>query len=82
MELEKELEYYEKIKDKLLRESKEKVALIKGEELVGVYSNEMEAYEAGVDKFGAEPFLIRLIVEEQRPETIPAVFVEGLLADL
>jgi hypothetical protein len=42
-------------------------ALIKGEELVGVYDTDDDALDAGYERFGLGLFLIQPITTEERP---------------
>lgn len=65
--LEQEIRYFEGRKAELLKHHNGKFALVKGEELAGVYDTPQRAYEEGLDKYGLEPFLVRRIapVEEE-----------------
>lgn len=82
MELEKELKYFESIKDELLKYHEGKYALIKDEKLIDTFTKMEEAYEAGVKKFGAEPFLIKRIVKEESTESIPSLMTGAICAHL
>ena len=42
-----------------------KFALIKGTEIVGLFDNDMDAYEVGISKFGNVPFLIIRVSKEE-----------------
>lgn len=57
--LEKEFEYYLKNKGKLVKEYEGKYIVIKGEEVVGVYDSELEAYQTSKDKYSLGTFLIQ-----------------------
>ena len=72
MALERELAYYEKRKADLLETHKNQFALMKGEELIGVYPTFEEAFRVGAVKFGAEEFLIQQILESS-PVNIIAI---------
>jgi hypothetical protein len=73
MELEKELKYFESIKQDLLAKQHEgKFALIKGEKLFDTFSRSEDAYAEGVKRFGKAPFLIKQVLREDRTEHIPA----------
>ncbi len=77
-DLEQELEYFEKQKEELLKHHEGHFALIKGEKLVGTFTTEQEAYEAGVGRFGTEPFLIKRVVKDEDVTHFPALCL-GLL---
>lgn len=65
MALETELSYFTKIKEDLLKNHPGKFALIKGEELVGVFDTPANAYDEGVKKFGREPFMVKRVSETE-----------------
>jgi hypothetical protein len=76
--LETELAYFNRRKDELVRDHAGQYVLIKGEELVGAFPTEAQAYEAGLERFGNQPFLIkRAAVEEQAANYLALRF--GLL---
>ena len=64
---ERELNFFERERMRLLSRAKGKFALIKGEELIGIYDTEIEAVRAGYQRFGNEPFLAKLIAEADIP---------------
>jgi hypothetical protein len=64
MPLEKEIETFNKRKEELLKTYKDKFALIYGEEFIDCFDTAENAYEAGVQKFGKSPFLVKRISEE------------------
>jgi len=76
--LEKEMTYYAKHRDELLQHYKNLYVLIKGEELIGAFTTDAEAYQAGVEQFGDEPFLIKRVTRDEEIEHIPALSL-GLL---
>ena len=82
MTLEKELKYFESMKDELLKHHKDKYALIKDETLVGTFTKMEEAYEEGVKKFGKEPFLIKRIIENEPPESLPSLMTGAISAHI
>ncbi len=71
--LKNELDYFNKIKDDLLKTNNGQYALIKDENLEGSFTTFPEAYEAGVVRFGTESFLVKQIIEQQQPQQIPAL---------
>lgn len=78
MPLEKELSYYNSIRDDLIKNHEGKFALIKGETLVGTFDRAESAYTEGVKLFGNQAFLVKQILREEPVETIPALTV-GLM---
>ena len=75
MPLEIELKFFAQHKDEWLLHYKGKVALVKGEELVGTFTTETEAFTAGVQKFGNISFLVKTIEEKERLIQFPALAV-------
>ncbi len=78
MPLERELGYYTNHRDDLLQHYENQFVLIKEEELVGAFTTEAEAYQAGVQRFGNQPFLIKRVVRDEEIEHLPALSL-GLL---
>jgi hypothetical protein len=56
MALDRELQTYQKLKDTLLQNHEGKFALIKGDELIGVFDSTENAYEHAVKLLVASPF--------------------------
>ena len=73
MALEREIAYFNSIKPKLLESQRGQFALVKGEELIGTFTKDQEAYEAGVKRFGKQAFLIKQILPEEPKETLPTL---------
>jgi hypothetical protein len=73
--LKKELETYEKNKERLIKESLNKFVLIKAGEIIGIYESQSDALDEGYKEFGIEPFLVKGIVEIDRPQNL----VSGLV---
>jgi hypothetical protein len=61
MALEHELETFERELPRLLSESPGKYALIKGNEVAGVWSTYEDAIQDGYSRFDLEPFLVKQI---------------------
>ena len=80
--IKKELDHFERVKKDLLKSDKGKIALIKGETLVGTFTTLEEAYKEGVRRFGKDPFLIKPILEVEQVQTIPALSARLIHADL
>ena len=76
-----ELEYYEANKDDILNHHKGSFVLIRGREFIGAYTTEAEAYDAGVERFGDEAFLIRHAIEGAETAYFPALTLSVLHAD-
>ena len=74
--LSKELETYEKNKPKLLKDSRGKFALIKGEEVVNVFDTYADAVKVGIDKFGNSPFLVKQILEVDQPQNFTSNLIK------
>lgn len=78
VELKQERDFYEANKAEYLRLYKGKFVLIRDKELHGSFDSFDAAYNAGVDKFGNAPMLIRRVEEQDPTENIPAYYL-GLL---
>jgi hypothetical protein len=76
MLLEKELATFERELPRLLPAFKGQFALVHGDSVDSIWKTEDEAYIAGCDCFGVEPFLVMLIEEHEPPlpvlQDIPA----------
>ena len=65
MALEKELETFAAMKDQLVANHLGKYALIHGSDFLGAFDTPENAYQEGVTKFGRDPFLVKLIGEQE-----------------
>jgi hypothetical protein len=65
--LDRELEVYRRELPRLVREHPGEFVLIRGDEVVGFWESEGQAYEAGCERFGPEPFLVRQVREAEQP---------------
>jgi len=66
--LEKELETYTRELPRLLAEGKQgKYVLIRGEEVGGVFATRDAGLDAGYDRYGLRPFLVKEITERETP---------------
>ena len=65
--LQAELEEFERLRMTLVDRAPGKYALVKGNDLVGTFSTELEAIREGYRRFGNEPFLVKHIVEADVP---------------
>ena len=68
MALENEKEFYKQHRDEWLPRHEGKVAVIKGEELIGVFDTIEDAYEEAVRRLGNELFLIARILNGARAD--------------
>ena len=73
--LERELKYYQEHKEELLQRCEGSFVLIAGEEMIGSYATEGEAYEAGLERLGNQAFLIRRVTKEEETVQFPALAV-------
>ena len=79
--LDQEIKYFNEHLDAWLKEFPGKIALVKGQELIGTYDTEAEALTEGARRYKLESFLVRRI-ERNRPEIqIPALTLGILNAD-
>ena len=63
--LEKELAYFKKNQDELRSKNPSGgFAVIRGEELLGIWLNRTDAIKTGVQKWGAVPFLVKDINDD------------------
>lgn len=62
--LQAELDYFEERREELCRDHLGKFAVVKGRAVHGLYETDMEAFEAGVQMFGPEPFMIKEVETE------------------
>ncbi len=79
--LAQERKYYGEHLEEWLKRYSGRVALVKGDELVGVYNTEDEALTEGARRFGRESFLVRRVVPTQEEIRIPALTLGLLNAD-
>ncbi len=79
MVLERELAYFSAHKDELLENHEGQFVLVKDETLVGAFTTEKEAYEAGLERLGNQPFLIKRVVREEDETAHFPALVLGVL---
>jgi len=66
-ELDTELRYFNEHRSNLLRDAAGKFALVKGQELIGVFDSENAAIRHGYEALGNVPFLVKQITEVDIP---------------
>lgn len=71
MILDHEMATYEAKRAALLEKHAGRYVLIHGDEIVGMWDAEAEAFEEGYRRFLFEPFLIHRIVAEEKPIFVP-----------
>lgn len=69
----REMMCFEKRKADLLDRAEGQYVLIKGDELLGIFSSQKEAVKEGYRRLGNVPFLVKLIVDEEQPITITSL---------
>jgi len=82
MELEKELEFYKSQYKELLSHYENQFVLIKGDKLLGSFTTDLEAYKAGLERLGNQPFLIKRVVKGEEIDRAPALVLGLLNANL
>jgi len=82
MELEKELEFYKSQYKRLISLYENKFVLIAGNKLLNCFTTEAEAYEAGLEELGNQPFLIKKVIKGEDIERAPALVLGLLNANL
>jgi hypothetical protein len=75
MELDRELETFQKELPRLLKDYAGKYALVFGDRVDSIWDTEEEALDAGDDRFGLAPYLVKRILKEEPvlKTTIPIV---------
>lgn len=73
--LQTELAFYTKHKQEYLSNYKGQFVLIKRETFVGAFTTEAQAYKAGIEQFGNQPFLIKQVVEDNDTVSYPALSI-------
>lgn len=76
--LQTEPQFYETNKQEYLKLYTGQVVLIKGEQFIGSFTTEKEAYGAGVEQFGNQPFFIKQVLENDAAVSYPALTVGAL----
>lgn len=66
--LKQELKTYEENKAELVKNNNGKYVLIKGKEIVKIFSTDEEAVTFGIKKFGNVPFLVKKIQEVEQTQ--------------
>lgn len=81
MALEKELDTFRKNQPQWSQAYGGKFVLVVNEELVGVYDDPGTAYEAGIERFGNIPMLIKQVRKDDETAFMPALTLGLIHAD-
>jgi hypothetical protein len=73
MALDDELRTFETHRSEWLQHHRGKFALIKGTEVAEFFDSAERAFAEGIERWGNVSFLIKQIVESERPECLPAL---------
>lgn len=76
--LQTERDFYDAHKQEYVKVYKNQFVLIKDENFIGAFTTEAEAYKAGVEHFGNQPFLIKQVVENDGTVSFPALTVGAI----
>jgi len=82
MELEEELKFFESKRAEWLEEYRDKYVLIKGKELIDVFTSLEDAYKEGVKRYGNQPFFIKKVSEVEPTEITPSLMLGVTRANL
>jgi len=77
-----ELSAFEKRKAELLEFCEGRFAVLKGEHFLGAFDSHLAAYSAGLKEWGNVPFLIKQVLRQERSETMPALVLGLIHANL
>lgn len=61
MELELEIQTYESQRDELMRQHSGRFVVIAGKDVLGTYDTQEDALDAGYERVGLKPFLVKRI---------------------
>ena len=61
--LEREFQTFEARKSELVKDHAGKFVLIKNDDIIGIFDDELEAIKQGADRFGQVPFLVNEITD-------------------
>ncbi len=76
--LDTERQYYATHMDEWSKTNAGRFAVVKGEELAGMFATINEALAAGASRYGLSPFLVRRVGDQEDKVSIPALTL-GLL---
>lgn len=73
--LEKEYEYYNKNKDKFIKEYLNKYIVIKGDNVLGVYNSKADAAKTTLSEYQLGTFMIKLVKKDDTARFFNKVFL-------
>ena len=73
--LERELKTFDQHRAELVAKARDQFVLIKGDDVVGTFFSYEDALKAGYERFGAQPFLVKQIVEIDVPVNFTSLHV-------
>ena len=73
--LEQEIATYEMNRARLYDEHPGKFVLIKGDQIIDYFDDELAGITAGHEKFGNEAFLVRVISDSQTPVLFTSLYI-------
>jgi hypothetical protein len=79
--LQSEYDYYLRNKADLVLKYNGKFIVIKGEEVLGSFDTDADAYKAGLLRFGVVPFFITRVLADNEKNVIPILELGLLNAD-
>lgn len=80
-EIRKNIEAYESVREKLLREHLGRTALFHDGDLVATYNDHGDAYDIGCEKFGLGNFSLKRIGEQPGSLGAATLYVEPVAVD-
>jgi hypothetical protein len=79
--LDVERQFYATHMEEWSRTNSGRFAVVKGEELAGMFATMDEALSAGATRFGLSPFLVRRVGDQEEKISIPALTLGILRAN-
>ncbi|MGD0264401.1 MAG: hypothetical protein ABSD47_05500 [Candidatus Methylomirabilota bacterium] len=80
--LQDELAFFEERRPELVKTHLGKFALVKSRALIDTFTTFPEAYAKGVELYGSEPFLVKMILPEEPKHAVPVLSLHLLNARL
>jgi hypothetical protein len=71
--LEEEVAFFNENRAEWLAKQQNRVALVKGRELIGMFDTEEQAIMEGARRFGMKPFLVKRVLPTDSEFTAPAL---------
>jgi hypothetical protein len=77
-----EMATFENLKADLLKTCEGKFAVLKDDKFLGAFDTWIAAYQAGLSAWGNVPFLIKPVLEHEHTESMPALVLGLIHANL